>query len=93
MADYPWGLVCDLVPGRIQHGPGWYLVAANDRVEAGPFPSIAASLRGMSWMEDNGMGVHPGPWTLRWSSVGLLIGTRIRTHRPTRRARALTVTR
>ena len=76
LVDYPWGLVCDLVPERLPHGPGWYLIAANDRVECGPFASMAAALRAGAWLEDNGMGVHPGPWTLRWSATGLLIGSR-----------------
>ena len=93
MADYPWGLVCDLVPGRLPHGPGYYLIAMNDRVEAGPFATMAAALRAAGWMEDHGMGVHPGPWAPRWSEVGLLVGTRIRTRRPISPSEVLTVVR
>lgn len=75
---------CDLhVPGRIgTHGPGWYLVAANDRVEAGPFPCETTAERAAQWLDDQGMGVNPAPWTWRHSAVGLLVGSRFRVSRP-----------
>lgn len=75
------GTTCEIVPWTDPWGPGFYLVAENDRVEAGPFRSYAAALRAMGWLEDNARGVHPGPWTTRWSSQGLLIGSRIRDRR------------
>jgi hypothetical protein len=82
LQDFLAGTVCDLVPGRLPWGPGYYLIAANDRVEAGPFPSLVACLRAMAWMDDHAMGVHPAPWTTRYSRNGLLIGSRIRDRLP-----------
>lgn len=75
--------ICQLVPGTIDWGPGWYLVAANARVEAGPFPSEAAALAGGGWLEDGAMGVHPAwevgpPYLPRYSQVGLIVGSRLR---------------
>jgi hypothetical protein len=70
--------VCDLVPGVVRWGPGWYLIAANDRVEAGPFTSEADAALGAWWLDEHGLGVHPAPWMLRWSGSGLLVGSRIR---------------
>lgn len=63
-----------LVPGG---GPGWYLVAANTVVEAGPFPGIIAALNAAAWMHWRGRGVNPAPWLPVWSS-GLVVGSRRR---------------
>lgn len=73
---------CDLVPGVTPWGPGWYLVALNDRVEAGPFASGADAALGAWWLDEHSHGVHPSPWMLRWSGTGLLIGSRIRERTP-----------
>lgn len=82
MADYAPS--CDLnVPGRMAtHGPGWYLIAENQRVEAGPFATDTDARMAARWMEDNGWGVNPAPWSTRHSAVGLLVGSRFRLARP-----------
>ena len=77
------GTTCQLVPGTIPWGPGWYLVAANDRVEAGPFLTEDAALWAGDWLEDQCLGVHPAhedgpPYLPRYSASGLLVGSRVR---------------
>lgn len=76
--DFLSGTTCQLVPGLIPWGPGWYLVAANARVEAGPFLSVEDAEAAARWMSDRCYGVHPAPWSPRYSAQGLLIGSRIR---------------
>lgn len=72
------GTACDMVPGTGPWGPGHYLIAANGRVEAGPFTAIPDALTALVWLEKVGHGIHPAPWTTRHSRHGLLIGSRIR---------------
>lgn len=79
--DFLTGTICQLTPGTIRWGPGWYLVAENTRVEAGPFLTEEAARHAADWLEDNALGVHPHPWTPRYSAVGLLIGSRVRDRR------------
>lgn len=50
---------CALVPDRIPWGPGWYLVASNGRVEAGPFLTEQTATAAAWWIEDHCQGVHP----------------------------------
>lgn len=70
---------CQVLPGpRRTTGPGWYLVARNMRVEAGPFTSTEEADHYAQWMDENSMGVNPAPWRPRWSPTGLLIGTRVK---------------
>lgn len=69
---------CDRIPGTIPHGPGWYLVAANRRVEAGPFASRLAALAAARWMDDHGRGVNPAPWQPVQSRTRLMVGARYR---------------
>lgn len=76
--DFLSGTVCHITPGTIPWGPGWYLVAANARVEAGPFLTELSATEAASWLDDNALGVHPGPWSPRYSAQGLLIGSRVR---------------
>lgn len=76
--DFLSGTICHIVPGTIPWGPGWYLVATNTRVEAGPFLTELAAAEAADWLEDHALGVHPGPWEPRHSSQGLLIGSRVR---------------
>lgn len=76
--DYLAGTTCQLTPGTIPWGPGWYLVARNGRVEAGPFLTEDSAHHARRWLRDNSMGVHPAPWAPRFSSVGLIIGSRVR---------------
>lgn len=76
--DVLTGTCCDVVPGVVRWGPGWYLVAANDRVECGPFLSEIDAAAATWWLDEHGMGVHPAPWVLRFSRTGLMIGSRIR---------------
>lgn len=67
---------CDLVPGRMPHGPGWYLAAANMITEAGPFPTKADALAAARWMDDTGHGVNPAPYTPFYSPRGVTVGIR-----------------
>lgn len=76
--DFLTATVCQITPGTIPWGPGWYLVAANTRVEAGPFLTEQAAERAAEWLDENSEGVHPAPWTPRHSAVGLIIGSRVR---------------
>lgn len=83
--DYLADSSCSLVPGVIPWGPGWYLIAANARVEAGPFPDEATALLAGSWLEDRSQGVHPAfenppgpPYLPTFSAVGLIVGSRKR---------------
>lgn len=57
---------------------GWYLIAANRRVEAGPFPTREAARRAARWMDEQGEGVNPAPWRPLFSRSGLLVGSRWR---------------
>ena len=78
-ADVITNTACDLnLPGVQPWGPGWFLIAANKRVESGPYEDERAALDAAFWMEDNGYGVHPLPWTPRHSATGLIIGSRSR---------------
>lgn len=86
--DYLADSSCSLVPGLIRWGPGWYLIAANSRVEAGPFPDEDTALLAGHWLEDRSQGVHPAveddedpsapPYRPTFSAVGLIIGSRKR---------------
>lgn len=76
--DFLAGTSCQLVPNLSPWGPGWYLVSVNTRVEAGPFATPELALRAADWMEDMCLGVHPAPWEPRYSSTGLLVGSRVR---------------
>ena len=88
------GLTCALLPGVERHGPGWYLVSVGERwregdpvlgiVECGPLASEEAAYRMAEFMDENALGVHPAPWIPRWSARGLVIGSRLRPHRPRR---------
>lgn len=81
MSDY--ALTCESsVPGVLgDTRRGWYLIAENNRVEAGPFPDEDAAQRGAVWLEVSGRGVNPSPWRPLFSRTGLRIGSR---WRPTR---------
>lgn len=92
--DFLSATVCQLTPGTIPWGPGWYLVAANTRVEAGPFLTEDAALHAGAWLDANALGVHPAwerddddtddempPYLPRHSAVGLIIGSRVRDRR------------
>lgn len=87
--DYLADSSCILVPGVLPWGPGWYLIAANARVEAGPFPDETTALLAADWLDDRGLGVHPTwepeedeptppPYRPAYSLVGLIIGSRKR---------------
>jgi hypothetical protein len=70
---------CDLVPGRIPHGPGWYLVSlANGYVEAGPWAEETHALLASLWMDDEARGVNPQPYEAVWSARGMIVGSRRR---------------
>lgn len=86
--DFLSGTVCQVVPGTIPWGPGWYLIATNARVEAGPFLTELAATQAAEDLEDQALGVHPGPWSPRYSSQGLLIGSRVRDRKKSREALA-----
>lgn len=66
------------VPGRQPHGPGWFLISSNGRVEVGPFAGMAPALYAAAWLEDNDRGVNPGPWEPIYSRTGLIVGSRYR---------------
>lgn len=72
------GTTCSVVPGTIPWGPGWYLVAANTRVEAGPFLTEDSAAHAAAWLDDQALGVHPEPYVPRYSASGLIVGSRIR---------------
>lgn len=72
------GTTCQLVPNVAPWGPGWYLVSTNTRVEAGPFHTPEQARTAADWMDAHCLGVHPSPWEVRYSSTGLLIGSRVR---------------
>lgn len=77
-----YGPSCDLIPGVMRGGKqGWYLVAANFRVEAGPFASVEDAQVAAFWMDEECRGVHPAPWRPVWARNGLLIGTRLKPER------------
>lgn len=78
MLDFLAGTTCQLVPDLQPWGPGWYLVSANTRVEAGPFATPEAAERAAEWMDELALGVHPKPWVPRYSNTGLLVGSRVR---------------
>lgn len=70
---------CDLVPGRQEHGPGWYLVSmANSFVEAGPFPTEREAILAGLWMDDEARGVNPQPYEPVYSRRGIIVGSRRR---------------
>lgn len=56
-------------------------MAANSRVEAGPFATDVDAKEGAVWLDDECLGVHPGPYVPRYSATGLLIGSRVRERR------------
>lgn len=66
------------VPGRQPHGPGWFLISSNGRVEAGPFLGMGPAFVAAQWMEDHSRGVNPGPWRPVYSRIGLVVGSRYR---------------
>lgn len=99
--DFLAGTVCQLTPGTIPWGPGWYLVAANARVEAGPFLTEASALYASHWLDETGHGVHPTlepteeeeyppAYRPRYSGQGLLIGSRVRDRKKGQRGLAET---
>jgi hypothetical protein len=79
--DILTGTICQITPGTIRWGPGWYLIADNTRVEAGPFLTAESARHAADWLEDQALGVHPAPYAPRYSAVGLLVGSRVRDRR------------
>ena len=80
MAEY--ALACEVrIPGVQPHGPGWYLVSVNTRVEAGPFLSPCCARAAATWLDDQARGVNPAPWHPAYSGSGLVIGSRLRLRR------------
>lgn len=77
-----YGPSCDVVPGTGGRKPGWYLVAANLRVEAGAFSSQAEAEEAAVWLESQSRGVHPYPWKPVYTRHGLLVGTRLKRKPP-----------
>jgi len=69
--------VMPLAPGR-SRAPGWYLIAANNRAEAGPFATEAEARAGARWLDDHVLGVNPAPWLPVYSAKGLVIGSRVK---------------
>jgi len=61
--------------------PGWYLIAANSKVEAGPFRDQAQAEGAARWMDDQALGVNPLPYVAVEAPRGLIIGSRYRTGR------------
>jgi hypothetical protein len=57
-------------------------VAANRRVEAGPFASQEDAEAAAVWMERNVRGVNPEPWHPVHTAKGLLIGSRVKASSP-----------
>lgn len=57
--DFLAGTACTLCPGTIPWGAGWYLIAENTRVEAGPFATEEEAVDAAWWLDDQAMGVHP----------------------------------
>lgn len=78
MTDGPYGPSCEVLADRHPHGPGWYLIAANHRVEVGPYPDREAAEAAAVLLDEQTRGVNPGPWWPLLSPRGLLIGTRIK---------------
>lgn len=78
-AEYP--PTCEVLPQRQPWGPGWYLIAANRRVEAGPFSTQEEAEAVASYMDEHSLGVNPSPWRPAFSPRGLTIGTRVRATR------------
>lgn len=77
---------CDLaIPGRLPHGPGWYLAASNAITEAGPFATEQAAEQAADWMDANGYGVNPGPYSPFYSPKGVTVGIRRKAPPTTRR--------
>lgn len=81
--DFLAGTVCQLTPGTITWGPGWYLIAENTRVEAGPFATEEDAEKAAWWLDEECLGVHPAyeeglPYRPRFSAHGLLVGSRVR---------------
>lgn len=75
----------DTPPGLLEGTrSGWYLIAANSRVEVGPFADEDTAARAARWLEDRGLGVYPSPWSPRFSRTGLAVGSRWRPARPAR---------
>lgn len=73
------------IPGvLVGQRDGWYLIAANNRVEAGPFDSEEQAVDGAYFLEVVSGGVHPSPWFPRFSRTGLQVGSRWRATRPAR---------
>lgn len=66
------------VPGVQAFGPGYFLVAANKRVECGPFDTEQDASKAAEWLEDQSLGVHPYPWRVVYTPVGLLVGSKCR---------------
>lgn len=67
------------VPGvLLNQRQGWYLIAANARVEAGPFATEADALAGAAWLDAGGWGVNPYPWEPVFSRKGMTIGSRLK---------------
>lgn len=77
---YEEGLTCELPPSDLlaPWGPGWYVVAADRAAEAGPFRSRDDALTWGEHLEDNGYGVHPGPYSPHHSAEPLVIGEPVR---------------
>lgn len=75
-----YAVACDYgIPGVLPGGgPGWYLVAENTRVEAGPFPDRETADAAARWLDDHGRGVNPWPWRSVRSRQGLIVGSRYR---------------
>lgn len=78
MSEGPYGPACEVLDDRHPHGPGWYLIAANNRVEVGPYPTQEAAERAAERLEREARGINPAPWWPLRSPRGLLIGTRVK---------------
>jgi len=76
-------------PGSLPHGPGWYLVAANEVVEAGPFATADEAHAAAGWLDEQGLGVNPYPWEPVFSLRGVVVGARRRVGRNQQRAQAV----
>jgi len=77
MIRHGLAIQCELVaPGRIKHGPGWYLSAANGITEAGPFATESDAQAAARWLSENGYGVNPEPYEPFHSDRGVTVGIR-----------------